>query len=282
MLCFSSYADYKGLFDSEPGLFEARWLWGQRLRQTTGNSGFYEGWCGLCGKPARFEYGGGPDEPVNLREDLHCRHCCLNARNRAALALLRECLPGSDARVYATEQASPAFRWLTQSYPNAVGSEYFDDQSASRLQAYLNSLFDAPTALNYEDATALSFDDGEFDALLSSDVLEHIPDYRRALGEFARVLRPGGNLILTVPFIDSQPESILRAEIDDEGNTIHHVEPEYHGDPVSPHGVLAYHTFAWDLLDAAREAGFETAQWCLPWQPAQGLFTNLWTMHARS
>lgn len=36
--------------------------------------------------------------------------------------------------------------------------------------------------------TKLSFEDGELDLVISYDVLEHVPDYRKAISEFARVL----------------------------------------------------------------------------------------------
>jgi len=39
-----------------------------------------------------------------------------------------------------------------------------------------------------------------FDAILCSEVLEHIPEPALALREFSRILKPGGKLILTVPF----------------------------------------------------------------------------------
>ncbi|MGL4551107.1 MAG: methyltransferase domain-containing protein [Gemmataceae bacterium] len=39
----------------------------------------------------------------------------------------------------------------------------------------------------------------EFDLLGLFDVLEHLPDDRRALGCLARTLRPGGRLVITVP-----------------------------------------------------------------------------------
>lgn len=50
------------------------------------------------------------------------------------------------------------------------------------------------------DLTALPFADGSFDLILSSHVLEHIPDDRRAIKELSRVLRPGGHAIIAVPF----------------------------------------------------------------------------------
>ncbi len=49
------------------------------------------------------------------------------------------------------------------------------------------------------DATALPFDDATFDVVITSEVLEHIPDDTGALAELTRVLRPGGVLAATVP-----------------------------------------------------------------------------------
>jgi SAM-dependent methyltransferase len=48
-------------------------------------------------------------------------------------------------------------------------------------------------------ALDLPFPDGAFDRVIASEVLEHIGDDRGALGELARVLRPGGVLAVTVP-----------------------------------------------------------------------------------
>lgn len=50
------------------------------------------------------------------------------------------------------------------------------------------------------DITEIPASDESFDAVLCSEVLEHVPEPMRALDEFARLLRPGGMLILTAPF----------------------------------------------------------------------------------
>lgn len=42
------------------------------------------------------------------------------------------------------------------------------------------------------DATAISAPDASFDAVVEYAILHHIPPWREALGEIARVLRPGG------------------------------------------------------------------------------------------
>ncbi|MHB0976424.1 MAG: class I SAM-dependent methyltransferase [Candidatus Aquicultorales bacterium] len=49
------------------------------------------------------------------------------------------------------------------------------------------------------DACALPFPGDYFDAIVCSEVVEHIPDYGAALTEFGRVLRPGGCAVLTTP-----------------------------------------------------------------------------------
>ncbi len=46
---------------------------------------------------------------------------------------------------------------------------------------------------------ALDFDDASFDVVISCDVLEHVEDDAAAMAELARVLRPGGICVLTLP-----------------------------------------------------------------------------------
>jgi SAM-dependent methyltransferase len=45
----------------------------------------------------------------------------------------------------------------------------------------------------------LPFDDGSFDLVWASEVIEHVPDTARWLSEVRRVLPPGGRLLLTTP-----------------------------------------------------------------------------------
>ncbi|MBP6004843.1 MAG: class I SAM-dependent methyltransferase [Pyrinomonadaceae bacterium] len=51
------------------------------------------------------------------------------------------------------------------------------------------------------DAALLPLADESVDTVLCTEVMEHVPDPEKTIAEFARVLRPGGTLITTAPFV---------------------------------------------------------------------------------
>jgi SAM-dependent methyltransferase len=64
-------------------------------------------------------------------------------------------------------------------------------------------------SLTGADITHLPFADHSFDTVICAEVLEHIPDHGRAIRETVRVLKPGGNLVVSVP--RAWPEAICWA-----------------------------------------------------------------------
>lgn len=50
------------------------------------------------------------------------------------------------------------------------------------------------------DISAIPVPEQSFDAILCSEVFEHLPNPLSALQEFERILKPGGKLIITAPF----------------------------------------------------------------------------------
>ena len=148
------------------------------------------------------------------------------------------------------------FRWVKARYPNAIGSEFLRDgtgRGATNL-----------AGIRHEDLTALTFDDASIDHVVSLEVLEHVPDFRAALRECYRVLKPGGKLLLSAPFARGE-RHIVRARLRSD-QTIEHLEPpEYHGDPVDASGCLCFYHFGWELIDDLKAAGFRTAACHLLW-----------------
>jgi SAM-dependent methyltransferase len=92
------------------------------------------------------------------------------------------------------------------------------------------------------DATRLPFADATFDRVIASEVLEHIPDDVTAMGELARVLRPGGTMAVTVPAW--LPERVCWALCD-----------EYHAPFVAGGHVRIYRET--ELREKLRGAGVE-------------------------
>ena len=105
-----------------------------------------------------------------------------------------------------------------------------------------------------QDITCLTYDDNSLDMIVSSDVLEHVPDIRKAFEETARVLRPGGVHIFTIP---NQKATKQLADLRD--GQVHHLvtPPEYHSDPLDPQGILAFWHFGPDLQEQFGHTGLE-------------------------
>lgn len=54
--------------------------------------------------------------------------------------------------------------------------------------------------LLFDLSQPLPFEDGTFDTVLATDVLEHLADAEQSWAEIARLLAPGGKLVASVPF----------------------------------------------------------------------------------
>jgi len=83
---------------------------------------------------------------------------------------------------------------LYDTYSDLVSENIcIDWENTPHDNPYLDQMIDLTRALPFESAT--------FDTVLLTDVLEHIPEPMNLMCEIARILRPGGKLILGVPFL---------------------------------------------------------------------------------
>ncbi|NNF08464.1 MAG: class I SAM-dependent methyltransferase [Candidatus Eisenbacteria bacterium] len=66
--------------------------------------------------------------------------------------------------------------------------------------------------------TSLPFKDDSFDVVIAAEVIEHVPEIEKALANLARVLRPKGTLVITVPYketlkFETDPETGKKFEV---------------------------------------------------------------------
>ena len=72
---------------------------------------------------------------------------------------------------------------------------------------YVTGDLDSPWADHHFDVHSIPFENNSFDVLMANHLLEHVDDDFKVLGEFYRVLKPGGWGILQVPIDWTSPNT---------------------------------------------------------------------------
>jgi hypothetical protein len=187
----------------------------------------------------------------NLRETCVSLSTALNSRIRATLLAIQQSytpqqLASSD--VYLTEAVTDLYHWFEGKTKTLTGSEYLSPNMPSgQIQ----------NGIMHQDITQLSFKNESFDMGVCLEVLEHVPEFHKGFSELARVTRKGGKMYISVPFLEQAEKTVIRASVNADGSLTHHLEPEYHGDPVNKDGgILCFQHFGWDIVDDLKTAGF--------------------------
>jgi len=145
----------------------------------------------------------------NLRESGSCSACGSINRNRQLIKIMLHCA-----------SALLGFRVATLSQLAQTGLVIYNTQSSGAIHDYLSRVEGItyicseyfPKAkpgelidgIRHEDLQNLTLDSDSVDFVLSTEVLEHMPDPYRAHREIYRVLRPGGSHVFTVPFLQDR------------------------------------------------------------------------------
>jgi SAM-dependent methyltransferase len=91
---------------------------------------------------------------------------------------------------------------LGRSFVVGADASESDLRQAGRRLHFHKQMAEHPTgtwALSVADVTRLPFVDDSFDVVICAEVLEHIRKHHQALTELARILKPSGDLIISVP-----------------------------------------------------------------------------------
>lgn len=215
----------------------------------------YEGNCLLCGYKGIFV----KNNP-SFREGYQCPSCHSSLRYRGQaesilrlysnnqyefLAELAKDLNFSKLHIYEPGVIGP-FRQLFSNFNNYTNSFYWDDVQLGGFKK----------GLRCESLEKLTFDDGQFDLVITSDILEHVRHPWVAFSDIFRVLKPGGYHIFSIPVhLPMRSKTFFRVDTTTEKD-IYLEEPYYHGNGMGGRS-LVYTEFGEDISCYLDNIGYE-------------------------
>jgi SAM-dependent methyltransferase len=177
-----------------------------------------------------------------LRDYYVCGKCGSIPRERALMFCIEKYYP--NWRELHIHESSPGGRGasikLREHCSRYLASHYFSDVPPGKVH---------PTGYRCENLESQTFPDEYFDLVITQDVMEHILDPASAFREIGRTLRPGGAHIFSVPLVNKEKPSEIRAKKDEGDRIIFLKEPEYHGNPISDKGSLVTMHWGYDICD---------------------------------
>jgi SAM-dependent methyltransferase len=205
------------------------------------------------------------------RESMFCHLCCASQRVRRIAEVLVALYGPPGCGSFAELIDDSAFCAFDVAEVNTIGAVGSLHALLQRLPRLTFSEYRGPEGLGRvvdgarnEDICCLTYPDAAFDLVLSSDTLEHVQDFRAALAETRRVLRPGGRHVFTVPVVWTRATTEARARIGEDGEIVHLMPALYHGKGSGAYrfipvrgDFLTFTEFGRDIVDYLREAGFE-------------------------
>ena len=149
--------------------------------------------CNVCGKASRrFGYATAISVHAFRADDI-CLHCRSNHRTRTLLRILGEHVDFSSGKAMRVADAGAAK--CTRRY-----FERFPHVTYLTVDRYKDSDV-------VSDLTDIQLPDASVDVVICCHTLEHVRDYRKAIQELYRILKPGGAGIVAVPQTEHLQES---------------------------------------------------------------------------
>jgi len=139
-----------------------------------------------------------------LRDHYLCERCGSIPRNRALVNALNVFCPDWKSLVmHESSPSGPLSNYLRANGKQYTASQYYADVPRGDYKEGMRS----------EDLSPLTFESNSFDLFITSDVFEHVIEPELAFNEIARVLRPGGMHVFTMPFYPAIEKSRPRAKL---------------------------------------------------------------------
>lgn len=197
---------------------------------------YHEGFCLCCDQKVVFY-----SDNNWLRDNFFCSNCSSIPRERALIYFLNKEIP--NWKNLTMHESSPENRGASLKFMRDCkeysASHYFPGHSLGEI---INGF-------ENQNLESLTFESNSFHIFVTQDVMEHIFDPAKAFKEIARVLKPGGAHIFTVPLVNKHQKSQKWASMDTDGNVCFLNTPEYHGNPINEAGSPVTMHWGYDIAD---------------------------------
>ena len=206
-----------------------------RLHETT-HTPFLKnpGYCPTCAQEVIFN-----SKDSWLRDHYSCSNCGSIPRERVLMLIIETYFP--NWREVTIHESSPgnrgASKRLSQECSQYIPSQFFPEEVPGSMVG----------TFCCENLESLTFGDESIDLHVTQDVLEHVFHPSKVFKEIARTLRPGGAHIFTVPLVNKDKPSQIRAQVSDDGRIAYLQPPVYHGNPISNEGSLVTVDWGFDI-----------------------------------
>lgn len=213
------------------------------------------GLCTICGHVGMFRRG----DHRSLRESYACANCrfTLRWRDQAGVIVdefgrgqalsIEQLVQGGllkDVAIYEPAMRGP-FVTRLKGLPNYIRSYFRPDEPLGEVSS---------EGLRNENLTQLTFDENSFDLIITSDVMEHLPDVEKAFAETLRVLRPGGIHVFSIPNDYPLPDR-TEPRVRIENGQFIHLKPERYHNAGDGTKCLVYTDYGSDLSDMIQALG---------------------------
>jgi SAM-dependent methyltransferase len=167
-------------------------------------------------------------------------------------------------RIYTPNARSGLASLLAEYFPKLQSSGYL------RYQEQRNGFTDA----EHQDLAELTYEDACFDYAVVDDLFQYLPNLDAVLGEFHRVLAPGGVLFATFPFAVNSEDHLVNATLNADGSISYPLEQEHQRDRIDEQQPVVFQVPGWSILTQCRDLGFGRADFVLLSSPRRGVLAS--------
>jgi SAM-dependent methyltransferase len=189
------------------------------------------GYCPICDSRTIFI-----EKDTWLRDFYVCQRCGSIPRQRAIIYALNQFFPKwEELKIHESSPGGASSVVIEKQCADYTPSQFFQDTPLGKFR----------DGIRCENLEKMTFEDSSLDLMISQDVFEHVMNPADAFREIARILKPGGAHVFTMPWYPNLKNTVQRARQLSNGGVEYLEEAVYHGNPIDSKGSLV--TFDWGL-----------------------------------